>query len=225
MTAKQLKYQARPGGVQTAAIAVSKDIVAPGSIGATARKSSNPSAASDEALLKRVAARDSLAMQALFSRYYVRVYRFALRHVGNPAVAEDVTSEVFLSVWQYAGRFEGRSAVSTWLQAIARFKALSALRRGLERPLSEEMAEVIEDLADDPEVALEKQDKSAILRKCLKRLSPEHREMIDLVYYHEKSVDEVSRIVGVPAATVKTRMFYARSKMADLLKQAGVSAL
>jgi RNA polymerase sigma-70 factor, ECF subfamily len=48
--------------------------------------------------------------------------------------------------------------------------------------------------------------------------------VIDLVYYHGKSVEEVSRIVGVPPATVKTRMFYARSKMADLLKQAGVHA-
>jgi len=67
--------------------------------------------------------------------------------------------------------------------------------------------------------------RSAILRNCLDRLSPAHREIIDLVYYHEKSVDEVARIVGVPAATVKTRMFYARNKMADLLKQAGVSAL
>jgi RNA polymerase sigma-70 factor (ECF subfamily) len=52
-----------------------------------------------------------------------------------------------------------------------------------------------------------------------------YREGIDLVYYHEKSVDEVAHIVGVPAATVKTRMFYARNKIADLLKQSGVSAL
>ena len=64
-----------------------------------------------------------------------------------------------------------------------------------------------------------------IVQKCLTQLSPAHREVIDLVYYHEKSVDEVAQIVGVPAATVKTRMFYARNKMADLLKQSGVSAL
>jgi len=64
-----------------------------------------------------------------------------------------------------------------------------------------------------------------MLRKCLTGLSAEHREIIDLVYYHEKSVDEVARIVGVPPATVKTRMFYARNKMADLLKQSGVNAL
>ena len=60
------------------------------------------------------------------------------------------------------------------------------------------------------------------LRKCLEALSPEHREIIDLVYYHEKSVEEVAQIVGIPENTVKTRMFYARKKLAELLKAAGV---
>jgi RNA polymerase sigma-70 factor (ECF subfamily) len=87
------------------------------------------------------------------------------------------------------------------------------------------MAASIEDTSDDPETVVHARDRNGILQKCLKQLSPAHREVIDLVYYHEKSVDEVARIVGVPPATVKTRMFYARSKMADLLKQSGVSAL
>ena len=87
------------------------------------------------------------------------------------------------------------------------------------------MAATIEDTADDPETAVHTKDRNAIVQKCLRALSPAHREVIDLVYYHEKSVDEVARIVGVPPATVKTRMFYARSKMADLLKQSGVYAL
>ena len=63
---------------------------------------------------------------------------------------------------------------------------------------------------DDPEATLEKKDKGAILRKCLTGLSADHREIIDLVYYHEKSVEEVAEIVGIPENTVKTRMFYAR---------------
>ena len=128
-------------------------------------------------------------------------------------MAEDLISEVFLDVWRQAGRFEGRSAVSTWLLAIARFKALSACGERPDEELDEEAAEAIEDPSDDPEVALEKKDKSAVLRKCLERLSAEHREIIDLVYYHEKSVEEVAEIVGIPENTVKTRMFYARKKI------------
>ena len=177
---------------------------------------------SDEVLIGRIANGDRLAMQVLFARHHVRVFRFVVRMVRDEAAAEDLISDVFLDVWRQAGRFEGRSAVSTWLLAIARFKALSALRRRSNEELDEETAGAIEDPSDDPEIVLEKKDKSAVIRKCLTGLSAEHREIIDLVYYHEKSVEEVAEIVDIPENTVKTRMFYARKKLAELLKQAGV---
>ncbi len=177
---------------------------------------------SDEVLIGRIANGDRLAMQVLFARHHVRAYRFVLRIVRNEATAEDLISEVFLDVWRQAGKFEARSAVSTWLLSIARFKALSVLRRRPEAELDEETAGAIEDQADDPEVALAKKDKGAALRQCLSKLSAEHREIVDLVYYHEKSVEEVAKIVGIPEATVKTRMFYARKKLSELLKERGI---
>jgi RNA polymerase sigma-70 factor, ECF subfamily len=158
----------------------------------------------------------------LFARHHVRVYRFVLRLVRNEATAEDLISEVFLDIWRQAGKFEGRSQVSTWMLSIARFKALSVLRRRPEEELDEETAERIEDQSDDPETALAKKDKGALLRQCLTALSAEHREIVDLVYYHEKSVEEVAGIVGIPEATVKTRMFYARKKLSELLKEQGI---
>jgi RNA polymerase sigma-70 factor (ECF subfamily) len=142
--------------------------------------------------------------------------------VRDEGMAEDLISEVFLDVWRQAGRFEGRSAVSTWMLAIARFKALSALRRRPDEELDEETASAIEDPTDDPGTTLEKKDKGAMIRKCLVGLSADHREIIDLVYYHEKSVEEVAQIVGIPENTVKTRMFYARKRLAELLKAAGI---
>jgi RNA polymerase sigma-70 factor (ECF subfamily) len=178
--------------------------------------------ASDEVLIGRIAQGDRLAMQVLFARHHVRVFRFVLRLVRNEATAEDLISDVFLDVWRQAGSFEGRSAVTTWLLSIARFKALSVLRRKPEQELDEETAEAIVDTADTPQVALEKKDKGEILREALGALSAEHREIVDLVYYHEKSVEDVARIVGIPEATVKTRMFYARKKLAELLRQRGV---
>jgi RNA polymerase sigma-70 factor (ECF subfamily) len=177
---------------------------------------------SDEVLIARIAGGDRLAMQVLFARHHVRVYRFVLRLVRNEATAEDLISEVFLDVWRQAGKFEGRSAVSTWMLSIARFKALSALRRRPEQELDDETANAIEDHSDDPEVTLAKKDKGSVLRQCLTKLSAEHREIVDLVYYHEKSVEEVAKIVGIPEATVKTRMFYARKKLSELLKEQGV---
>jgi RNA polymerase sigma-70 factor (ECF subfamily) len=119
---------------------------------------------SDEVLIGRIANGDRLAMQVLYARYHVRVFRFVVRLVRNESTAEDLISEVFLDVWRQAGRFEGRSAVSTWLLAIARFKALSALRRRPDEELDEETAGAIEDPSDDPATALEKKDKSVMLR-------------------------------------------------------------
>ena len=186
------------------------------------RELSANQATSDEVLIGRIANGDRLAMQVLFARHHVRVFRFVLRLVREEATAEDLISEVFLDVWRQAGRFEGRSQVSTWLLAIARFKALSVLRRKPEQELDEEMAEAIEDTSDTPDVTLEKKQKADAIRKCLGGLSAEHREIVDLVYYHEKSVEEVAEIVGIPEATVKTRMFYARKKLAELLKAQGI---
>jgi RNA polymerase sigma-70 factor, ECF subfamily len=176
----------------------------------------------DEALIERIAGGDRMAMQVLFARHHVRVYRFALRLVRNEATAEDLISEVFLDVWRQAGRFEGRSQVSTWLLAITRFKALSLLRRRPEEALDEATEAAIEDPEDDPDVALQKKDKAAVLRRCLQGLSAEHREIVDLVYYHEKSVQEVAQIVGIPEGTVKTRMFHARKKLAEMMKTQGI---
>jgi RNA polymerase sigma-70 factor (ECF subfamily) len=176
---------------------------------------------SDEVLISRIAAGDRLAMQVLYARHHVRVYRFVLRLVRNEATAEDLISEVFLDIWRQAGKFEGRSAASTWMLSIARFKALSNLRRRPEDELDDETAERIEDHADDPETTLAKKEKGSLLRQCLTKLSADHQEIIDLVYYHEKSVEEVAEIVGTEA-TVKTRMFYARKKLSELLKEQGL---
>jgi RNA polymerase sigma-70 factor (ECF subfamily) len=179
-------------------------------------------APADEALIGQIARGDRLAMQVLFARHQVRIYRYVLRLLRDEMAAEDVISDVFLDVWRQANRFEGRSAVSTWLIAIARFKALSLLRKRRDVGLDEETAEAIEEPSDGPEVIVAKQDKGEKLRQCLASLSREQREVIDLVYYHEKSVEEAARIVGIPENTVKTRMFYARKKLGELCRMAGI---
>src|SRR5512133_1829659 len=176
---------------------------------------------SDEALITAIAVGDQRAMHCLYARYSVRVYRFVLRLTKDSSLAEDLVSEVFIDVWRGAGGFKGKSQVSTWLLAIARNKALSAMRARLDEQLDDEMATAIADPADDAETTVNKRDRSAIVQHCLSQLSPLHREVIDLVYYHEKSLDEVARIVGAPENTVKTRMFYARRRMENLLKVAG----
>jgi len=177
---------------------------------------------SDQDLIDRIAKGDRLAFRALNARHNVRVFRFILRFVRDEGRAEDLIGEVFLDVWRQANRFDGRSSVSTWILGMARFKALSSLRKPVEDALDDDKAGAIEDEADTPEVVAQKVDKAAAIRRCIDRLSPVHREIIDLVYYQEKSVLEVAEIVGIPENTVKTRMFYARKKLQELLAAAGV---
>ncbi len=172
---------------------------------------------SDIALIQSIARHDKSAMQTLFCRYRLPVYRFALRLTRSQETAEDVVSDVFLQVWRHAGCFEERSRVSTWLLAIARNLAWSVMRQRATEELNPSMLERLEDDAETPEAATAKHQQSAMLAHCLKKLSPAHREVVDLVYYHQKSVSEVSDITGVPQATVKTRMHYARKELAELI--------
>jgi RNA polymerase sigma-70 factor (ECF subfamily) len=177
----------------------------------------------DTQLLARIATGNRLAMRVLYARYNQRVFRFALRLLQSESLAEDVVSEVFFDVWRKAATFEGRAQVSTWLLGITRNKALDARKLRPTDGWDQEAAEAVEDPAANPEVEYQKKDTRAVMRKCLAQLSPTHREIIDLVYYHGKSIDEVARITGAGQATVKTRMFYARKHLADLLGAYGIT--
>jgi RNA polymerase sigma-70 factor (ECF subfamily) len=176
----------------------------------------------DLTLMELIANGDRIAMQILFVRHRIAVYRFSVRLTNDQTMAEDVVSEVFLEVWRHARTFEGRSQVSTWLLGIARNLARSTMRRRPTEELSKGVAQ-IPDLSDDPEAAFHTKQQSAALGYCLTLLSPAHREVIDLVYYHGKSVGEVAEITGIAQATVKTRMFYARKEIAGLLDKFGIT--
>jgi DNA-directed RNA polymerase specialized sigma24 family protein len=107
---------------------------------------------SDEKLIQRIAAGDRLAMRTLFARHRVAVYRWLLRLVNDEALAEDLLSDVFLDVWRQAASFEARASVSTWLLAIARYKALSARRRRIDAELDDHIASTVADPADGPDL-------------------------------------------------------------------------
>jgi RNA polymerase sigma-70 factor, ECF subfamily len=174
---------------------------------------------SDEALIKAVASGDRSAMRTLYDRHNMRLYRFILRMVPDAGRAEDLVSEVFIDVWNQAGRFEGRSQVSTWILSIAHFKALTARHRHRHQnaELDESALAQFPDSSENPEQAVLNKDCSAQLRVCLAQMSRTHREVIDLVYYQGKSVEETARIIHTPKNTVKTRMYYARKQLGRLL--------
>ena len=178
----------------------------------------------DLALIRAIANGDKRAMHTLYMRHSVRVYRFILRLINHSSLAEDLVSEVFLDVWRQAAEFRAKSQVSTWLLAIARNKALSARRRRPHERLDADALAMIVDPADDPATAVEKKERAEVIQRCLSGLPSIHREVLDLVYYHDNSVDEIATICAIPVGTVKTRMFHARNHLKNSLKMAGIDA-
>jgi RNA polymerase sigma-70 factor, ECF subfamily len=176
----------------------------------------------DKSLMQMMAAGEKRALKLLYLRHGGRVFRFTVRLVGSEAVAEEIVNDVFLEAWRQADRFEARAQVATWLMSIARFKALGERRRRAELPLDEKFASSIVDTADTPAVATEKRQRSDILRACIAKLTPAHQQVINLIYYQGRNVEDAARFTGVPVNTVKSRMHYARSQLAEFLAAAGV---
>ena len=73
--------------------------------------------------------------------------------------------------------------------------------------------------ADNPEITLQKKNRGELVRAAMMKLSADHRDILDLVYYHENSVEDCALILNIPVTTVKTRMFYARKKLAELVQE------
>src|SRR5947209_2658677 len=139
-----------------------------------------PSSIPDEILIRAMVERDKRAVKLLYVRHHTRIFRFVVRLVGNESIAEEVVNDVFLQAWRHAREFKGDSQVATWLLAIARFKAISEVRRRSEDQLDERAAASIEDLADTPAISTEKRERSEIVKRCLAKLSPIHREVLNL---------------------------------------------
>lgn len=183
----------------------------------------------DEAfLLRRIAAKDRRAFEALYHLYYRRLFAYLLKMTRRAELAEEVVDDTLLAVWSGAAGFDGRSRPSTWIFGIAYHKALKALvRQGRHRP--EEQAEDGDDRSpepvdgDEPESLFARREVAGVLERALKELSVEHRAVVELTYYHGFSYPEIAEIVSCPVNTVKTRMFHARRRLRDLLPGLGVS--
>lgn len=176
----------------------------------------------DGKLLQRIAGGDEDAFTELYQRLQRPLFGFLVKLVREREMAEEVLNETLLDVWRQAGRFEGKSSVSTWIYSIAHHKAVSRLRRIREHSLEEGAAERIEDPAPTADVRVAEDDMARLLKRTLDKLSFDHREVIQLAYYQEFSVQEIAEVLDLPENTVKTRMFYARQRLKALLEAAGV---
>jgi RNA polymerase sigma-70 factor, ECF subfamily len=176
----------------------------------------------ETALMQRMAGGDREAFATLYRRLERPLFGYLMKMVRERDMAEDVLSETMLEVWRQAGRFEGRSSVSTWVFSIAHHRAVSRFRKRRESPLDEEYAATIADDAPMPDQRAQSLGMSRLLVQMIEQLTFEHREVIHLAYYQELSVQEIADALGLPPNTVKTRMFYARQRLKALLAESGV---
>jgi RNA polymerase sigma-70 factor (ECF subfamily) len=178
----------------------------------------DPLAASDDALLARVRARDSAALRALFQRYHGRVFHFVLRRLRDPELAEEVVADVFFEVWRSVEHFRGASRPSTWIFGIAHFKATGAHRdrsRHKRAAVVPTNVESLHRVADDTDAGarLVAREELRIVRRVLAGLPDDQRQVLELAVFEGLPYEEIAHRLGVPAGTVKTRVARARARL------------
>lgn len=176
-----------------------------------AARTSSP-AADDGALLARVARGDLQAFESLYRAYQPRLTRFLSTLLKRPQLIEEVLDDVMMVVWQTAGTFRASSKPSTWIFAIAYRKAHKARARWPE-PVEEPDRDDRASEEPGPDEALHHQRRRGLLMKAMNDLSPDHRAVVDLTYFHGMGYREIAEIVDCPVDTVKTRMFHARRRL------------
>ncbi len=182
-------------------------------------------AADTAELLRRIPRGDQSAFDTLYRAYQKRIFRYLLRLVGECAVAEELTHDVLVAVWQGAVSFQARSSPCTWIFGIARHKAMNRLRR---RSLPRTRISAAARLADrgaGTDAGLLRRDLQAKIQQALEALSPAHRDVIRLAFYEGFSYQEIATIVGCPVNTVKTRMFHAKKQLSEVLARIGLADL
>jgi RNA polymerase sigma-70 factor (ECF subfamily) len=179
---------------------------------------------SETVLLRRIAAKDRRAFEALYHAYYRRLFAYLFKTVRRPELAEEVLDDVMLAVWTGATGFNGRSRPSTWIFGIAYHKALKALARQGRHSAEVEETDGEEPMTEDgPEMLLARREMADVLGRALRALPLEQRTVVELTYYHGFAYQEIAEIMGCPVNTVKTRMFHARRRLRELLPGMGVS--
>lgn len=188
------------------------------------KQSGSADKVSDETLLALISKGDEEAFRTLYLRYQSQLVRYSARVLRNDlAQAADLVDEAMFDVWRSAGNFAGKSKASTWIYSITRNKVVSWLRKTSELTLEDEsILDAMIDPSANPHEELVLDDMKNQLLRLMDQLTEEHREVLKLTYFEDKSVKEAAEILAISENTVKTRMFYARKRLAQLLEKAGI---
>jgi RNA polymerase sigma-70 factor, ECF subfamily len=175
----------------------------------------------DRALLRAMAAGDSRALDELYSRYGPAILSYLAARLYDRAQAEEVLQDVMLAVWRNAANFRGESKVLTWMLTIARNRAVNAMRKHQvsQTPLDDVFE--LQSTDTGPVEKLEKGSQREAVREALKHLPEMQREILELVFYHQLSGQEVADVLGINQGTVKSRLHRAKEALRRALYSEG----
>ena len=180
------------------------------------RETTEPALLDEARLFDRVRQRDRSAFEALYRNYHPLLVRFLTGLIHRPQLVQEVLNDTMLVVWTRPESFNGDSKLSTWIFGIAYHKAMKALRQQPD-PVEDARAELRVSPDAGPDQHIGQQRLQALLADAIGELSPDHRTVVDLTYFHGIGYREIAEIMECPVDTVKTRMFHARRQLRRLL--------
>jgi RNA polymerase sigma-70 factor (ECF subfamily) len=171
--------------------------------------------ARDRSLVERCQAGDEHAFEDLYLRYRDRLFRACLRRTGNSAEAEDLVQETFARAWKALPNFSGERRFYPWLSVIANNLCTDHARRGRRcTPVEESSLDLLAPVVDcEQEDLVERQGNGAMLEAALGRLSPRHREVLELREGRNWTYQEIAAHAGVEVSTIETLLFRARRSL------------
>jgi RNA polymerase sigma-70 factor, ECF subfamily len=159
----------------------------------------------DTQLMQRVMAHDQQALQTLYERFGKGVYSLAYRILQNSTLAEEVTQDTFLKIWQQRTQWDpAKGKLNNWLLTITQFTAIDRLRQEKRQPLLS--PDSIEDTSETLLPELSAWQENSALRGLVAQLPPEQAKLIELAFFHSMSHGEIAAATHIPLGTVKTRL-------------------
>jgi RNA polymerase sigma factor (sigma-70 family) len=188
----------------------------------------------DEALMRRFAAGDARAFERLYDRHEKPVWRFVLRSVREPAIADDVTQELWFAVARNAATYQPNAKFRTWIFTMARNRVIDLARTkrntvSIDEDIENgEGASMFAELAADSRLGplrqLESKDTARQLLEAVEMLPPDQRETFLLQAEADMSVEQIAEATHVSFETAKSRLRYARAKLKALLLPDAISS-
>lgn len=176
----------------------------------------------DAALIMSIKSGDKKALGELVERHKKLAYGLALGLVGNKDDAHDISQEAFLRIYRSARTYDSSQPFLPWFYTIISNLCKTWLKRRSKRDnkmVDYDSADYLMVAEDNPEASLEKQEAILILRTALMQLSFDDREIITLQHFRGMSYDEIAALLKIPRGTVMSRLYYARKKLANLMRR------